>query len=135
MPVTWDLDGPRKRLRVTVTDPYTYEQLESAARGVFDAGFEPDVAVLVDRRNATAPDADDIQRMARFIEGRKHRVQGARAAVVVGSVEAYGMHRMFSAYADLRAGFTIEIFKDEASAEAWLSSAAGASGPDPARHG
>jgi hypothetical protein len=121
MPVTWDLDVTRKRLRVTVTDPYSYDDLETAARETFAAGFEPSIGVLVDRREASAPDSEDIQRMARFLEGRKHRVMGARAAVIVNSVEAYGMHRMFSAYADLRAGFHIEIFKDERSAEAWLS--------------
>src|SRR5262249_3286404 len=121
MPVSWDLDAANKRLRVTVADPYTYEQLEAAARAVFDGGFEPTFSALIDRRQATAPDPEDVQRMARFLEGRKHRVKGARAAVIVASAEAYGMHRMFSAYADLRAGFTIEIFKDEASAEAWLN--------------
>ena len=96
MPITWTVDGRRRLIRLTISDPYTFSEWEAASLDVFKhPNFSPGFQLLVDRRNATAPSTEFVRGMIDFGIRHAEVIGRNRTAIVVADRSvAYGMARM-----------------------------------------
>jgi len=123
MPVSWTLDPASRRAVLTLTDPYTFQEWESAVTEILhDPAFSPPYNFLVDRRHATAPSAEFARRMSDFFAEHAPDLGRSRAAVIVSSDVAFGVGRMAQALTEARnPAITMRIFRNDIEAERWLA--------------
>jgi hypothetical protein len=123
MPITWAVNGTRRLVHVTISDPYTFQEWETVANEVLQhPDFVPGLRLLVDRRQASAPTTAFVRGIIDF--GLKHTEQlgSVRTAVVVADQSvAYGMARMAELLVEAKglpfATFTCNSIEE---AERWL---------------
>lgn len=123
MPVSWSVDPASRRAVLTLTDPYTFQEWESALSAIIGhSAFAPPYNFLIDRRQASAPTAEFVRRMADFFASHARELGHSRGAVIVSSEVAYGAGRMAQLMAEARnPAITMRIFRDDVEAERWLS--------------
>ena len=123
MPVAWDVDCALRRARLTLTDPYTFEEWRSAMRLIlqhpdYRSGFH----FLVDQRECTPPTTDFVRGAIDFLTTYPSPVTHIRgAAVVKNEPTAFGMVRMSELMAESN-GIDVAIYTCTAmdDAELWL---------------
>jgi hypothetical protein len=120
VPTDYRRDDLRKRLRVAVNGPVTFEEVadiikRQAAEGTWS------YTMLYDEREATSTLTRDETRQLlaliaqfRTIHGRRGRV-----ALLFDADATHGTGRVFSASGDIM-GLDTAVFRDAARAEAWL---------------
>lgn len=125
MGITWRVDADTRRVAFTWQDPYTFAEWESAMEGVLaDPAYEAGYRFLVDRRAATTPTTEFINRMAQFFERHAAAIRNSRAAIVVRDDAGFGMGRMTELTATLKIPtLSVRVFRDPESAARWLESA------------
>ena len=84
-------------------------------------GSNPTGRLLVDRRTATAPSRQFVERMASFLERNARQLDGWRTAVVAGDDAGYGVGRMMQLTTEARqVAVQIRVFRTCEEAERWL---------------
>ena len=128
MPVACSIDVPRRRVVLTIVDPYTLDQWRAAVlEALGDPHFVPGFGFLVDRRACSAPTGEFVQRQIDFLAAQEPLRVPHRVAIVVRSDDAaaYGMARMLEIRAGLRAtSIQHRIFQSAEAAEGWLNESA-----------
>jgi hypothetical protein len=99
MPITVSEES-NALLTLTITDPYSFEDWQAALKP-FLARQTP-LRLLVDRRNASPPTREIVDRMVNFLASGAEHVKGWRVAVAAGSDAAYGVARMLELTAEAR---------------------------------
>ena len=122
MPVTWWAFPAQARAELTLVEPYTYDEWESALSGILATPDLPaEFCLLVDRRRSTPSSREFVERMVKYLRDHEARLARARAAVVVSSVAAMAAGRAVETLTDLRVGtFRLRTFYGILEAEAWL---------------
>ena len=122
MPVSWTIEPQSRHTLVTFTDPYTFQDWDSAfAEMVAARACEPWRRFLIDRRASTPPTTEFIRSMARVFSTRADLIGMARVAVVVSTEVGFGMGRMAQLLAEgSNPSITIRTFRDYAAAQQWL---------------
>jgi hypothetical protein len=89
-------------------------------RMMADPGFSPDYRQLADLRRVTAltVNGDAIKEAAGLLVFDA----GTRRAIVASADVAYGLSRMFAAYAEHSAEQHVRVFRDLGAAQQWLES-------------
>jgi hypothetical protein len=128
MPVACSIDLPRRRVVLTIVDPYSLDQWRAAVlEALADPEFVPGFGFLVDRRDCSAPTGDFVQRQIDFLAAQEPLRVRHRVAILVrpDDAAAYGMARMLEIRAGLRAtSIEHRIFQRLDAAERWLSESA-----------
>jgi hypothetical protein len=129
MPVSYRLDPSRHLVVSRAWGILTDDEIESHyKRLVADPGFQQTFRQLCDMTEVTRIDAtsDMLRRLAQ----QSIFAPGTQRAFVAAQDAHYGLTRMFQVFCELE-GTRVEIFRDTASAEAWLEAvtAPGQSGP------
>ena len=123
MPVKWACDSSERFARLSVTDPYSFEEWRDAVLAILSAPVsETHHAVLIDRRGAGPLSTDLANQMLEFLASHQRALSGGRVAVVVSDDTSFGMTRMVQ----LRSTFdvpdgTIRPFRSYDDAVNWLS--------------
>ena len=95
MPVTWACDSSERFARLSVTDPYSFEEWRDAVLAILSAPVsETHHAVLIDRREAEPLTTDVVKQMLEFLARHQSLLSGGRVAVVVSDETSFGMTRM-----------------------------------------
>jgi hypothetical protein len=119
MPITAseDSDG---LVTLTITDPYSFEDWQAALKP-FLARRTP-LRLLVDRRAASPPSRDIVERMVNFLGRSADQVKGWRAAVAADGDAAYGVARMLEMTAEARGvPLRIRVFRSYEDARRWAT--------------
>ena len=120
MPITV-AEAPNSLITLTIRDPFSFEDWQAVLKPFLARGGA--VHLLVDRRNATAPTRDIVDRMVNFLGTNAEQVKGWRVAVATGSDEAYGVGRMLELTAQARGvPLRIQSFRSYEEAQRWLTS-------------
>ena len=122
MSVTWWAFPAQARADVTLVEPYTFDEWESAMSGILETpDLQAEFCLLVDRRRSKPPSSDFVERMVKYLRDHEARLSRARAAVLVSSVAAMAAGRAVETLTDLRVGnFRLRTFYGILEAEAWL---------------
>jgi hypothetical protein len=123
MPVTWACDSSDRFARLSVTDPYSFEEWRDAVLAILSAPVsETHHAVLIDRRGAEPLSTDVVNQMLEFLAKHQSLLTGGRVAVVVSDETSFGMTRMVQLRStiDVPDG-TIRPFRRYDEAVDWLS--------------
>ena len=122
MPVTWWAFPAQARAELTLVEPYTFDEWESALSGILDTPDLPAAfCLLVDRRRSNPSSGDFVERMGKYLRDHEARLARARAAVVVSGVAAMAAGRAVETLTDVRVGtFRLRTFYGILEAEAWL---------------
>lgn len=121
MPIT-GVAQPDGRATLTFQDPYTFAEWASAMQSLLAIGRP--LRLIVDRRTASPPPREFVDRMVQFMVQHASDVKSWRAAVVTASEVAYGMSRMLEMSAESReVAMTIRTFRSYEEAERWLGTA------------
>jgi len=121
MPTTYQLDPVRHLVVSRAWGILTDDDIESHyKRLVADSGFDPTFRQLCDMMEVTRIDAtsDVLRRLAQ----QSVFAAGTQRAFVAAQDAHYGLTRMFQVFCELE-GTRVEVFRDTASAEAWLETA------------
>jgi hypothetical protein len=95
----------------------THELADVMSQILLDPRFDPSYRSLGDLRDVTSIAVDTLATAQTATSPLF--ADGTRRAIVATSDVAYGMARMFAAYSE-RTGHQVCVFRDMASAEAWL---------------
>lgn len=95
----------------------THELVDVTSRILLDPRFDPTYRSLGDLREVTDITVDTLD--TAHMAATPLFAPGTRRAIVATSDLAYGMARMFAAYAE-RNGQDVRIFRQMPDAEAWL---------------
>jgi hypothetical protein len=122
MPVEADVDPGGSFATLTITDPYTFDEWRATMDDVLaSVVYAATSAVLVDRRRATAPSMDFVERIIRFFAERRPQLRHARAAIIADEALTYGMSRMLELKSQMLVpAVTIRVFRDYSTASRWL---------------
>src|SRR6185436_12315078 len=122
MPIQVNVDASGGFAVLTVTDPYTFDQWREGMQTMLDSiVYGATAAVLVDRRTATPPSFEFIDRMMAFFSSNEDRLRKGRAAIVVDEAVAFGIGRMVELKAQAAApSLLVRVFRDYDSAARWL---------------
>jgi hypothetical protein len=124
MPVTYRYE-PESLLVFTYVNPVSFDDWRKAVQAALhDASYSPDVRVLSDRRDVTAPDASFIRDIVAETERVRRGFWGEHpVAILVAPADAagYGMGRMQELLSE---GLPINMrtFYDYGAAITWLRS-------------
>jgi hypothetical protein len=121
MPVGYDFDGDVIVLRAAAK--YSTHELKAAVLDALDDARLPPRAVLLfdlrESRSLQDRSADEVREMAGFLAAHGRRF-GHRLAMVTTGDLAFGLMRLGAATAE-SGGLVAEVFRDLATAKAWLS--------------
>ncbi len=122
MPIHVGVDPSGGFAVVTITDPYTFDEWRDAMQTLLDSiVYGATAGVLVDRRAATPPSLEFIDRMMGFFSSHQDRFLNGRTAIVVDETVAAGMGRMLELKAQVAApSVLIRVFRDYDTAARWL---------------
>lgn len=127
MPIRTWIDREARLLRSEAWGSFTTEELLQVVDDLLDdPAHDPRFNGLSDHRRVTHPlSPAQLYRLVVHVRQVRDRIAPERWAVVTGSLAAYGMARMLSAYAE-RLSIDLRPFRDMDEALEWLV-------PDPAR--
>ncbi len=119
MPVSYSID-PDLGIVVTVgegqvTDEDLLAHVQALAKDPEAAGLDELVLVRVDEIRVSA---DGVRRAGSYMRERGRNAPH-KLAIVVPSVAAFGMARLYEAYRERR-GVETRVFHDESEARAWM---------------
>ena len=119
MPITFQLDAPRRRIRTTVAGSVTVDEVATHF-AVLVRDQVIGYADLIDARAAKGPGwfSADVRRAAELVRNLGGEGPVGPRAVLVSSAAAFGMVRMLSVLLSPR--MTMEVFRDPDSAEKWM---------------
>lgn len=121
MPVGYDFDGNVIVMRPSAK--YTTHELKAAVLDALDdARLPPRAVMLFDLRESRSlqdRSADEVREMGSFLASHGRRFGHRLAMVTVGDL-AFGLMRLGAAAAE-SGGLAAEVFRDIATAKAWLS--------------
>ena len=118
MPFSYQLDPSRHMVLSRAWGVLIDEDIEAHyARLAADPGFDPSFRQLCNLMDVTRIDtsAEALRRLAQ----RSIFSAGTRRALVAAQDAHYGLSRMFKVFCEIE-GSLVEVFRDTASAEAWL---------------
>ena len=118
MPITYKIDPEQKLVVTRIWGPATEDDVAEHNRSLrTDPQFDPHFRQLADMSGVTAllVSAKAIEETARD----QYFEPGVRRAFVASDDAAFGLARMFALHAE-GLGQTIHVFRDRATAEAWL---------------
>jgi hypothetical protein len=126
MPLNWTLDPSGKFAVLSISDPHTFDQWQSTVLTIVTATkASPRMSILVDRRQASPPTAEDVKQMIHFFEGNRSALSGRSAAIVVADDAGFGVARMLELRSRLELpDGTIRVFRHYDDAVTWLMSKA-----------
>jgi hypothetical protein len=120
MPVAHD---PEHRfLRVTLEGTVTTDVITAEFLAMLEhPAFRPGANALWDFRAASLDgiSVDDVRRIAALVEAYRDERGPGKVALVMEGDAAYGLGRMYEAYAG-RGPTVVQVFRSVAAAEAWL---------------
>ena len=126
MPADYQIDRSRRVVHCRAWGVLTDQDLVDNRVALHaDPVFEPNLAVLYDFTDVT--EVNVTSATLRGLARGSRLAPTARQALIVSSEEAFGMARMYSIFGGNES--QNRVFRDRASAEAWLDSARG---PQPA---
>jgi hypothetical protein len=122
MPITFEIDSARGRLRTVVDGSVSVGEVAEHVQSLVSRKLER-LADLIDARSARGPGwyAADVRKAATMIEAIGGAEPFGPRAIVVSSSAAFGMVRMLSVLLGSR--LRLEAFRDMESAERWLNGA------------
>ena len=128
VPISFEVDRERRRVQTTAEGAVTVADVAAHLEDLVEHGVET-YAELIDATQATRPGwySADVRRAADLIATLGGSPRLGPRAVVVGRAAAFGMVRMLSVMIGSR--LRLEVFRDVASAKAWLDGAASPPGP------
>jgi hypothetical protein len=118
MPMSYEIDGERSLVRCRTWGRLTNEELRDHYREISaDPHFDPSFRQLGDLRDVDLGllDAGAVREVA----ASRVFAPGVRRALVAPTDHAYGLSRIFAAYADTGLQ-EVQVFRDMAAAERWL---------------
>lgn len=129
MPYTFSVAPDTRRAVVRFRGPFELEQALSAPLELFaHADFEPGFGVIVEMRSLReGPGVGDALAVARNLVRFRALFEGP-VAVVVGEGPIHRLAEVTASLAGL-GGFPLQLFHDEAEAEAWIESRIGGATP------
>jgi hypothetical protein len=122
MPINHEIDRERRLIRTTCTGPVGLDQVMQHFRALEAERDLPDpLDVLLDLSAiGSAPEADQIQRIADEIQRLLGKVRWGNCAIVATRDLVFGVSRILEVRAE--ESFTaIQVFREAAAAEAWLA--------------
>lgn len=122
MPITFAVDGEKRRVHVTVTGTFSLHDIIDTLKGVLAMPeFGPEFQVLSDHRGVERPaSVQDVEDMLAFMRASRDRFQGVRWAVVTQRPSSYAIMGLVSTLADLRVQMQVRVFTRMHEAEQWL---------------
>lgn len=128
MPISFEVDRERRRIRTTAEGSVTVADVAAHLEDLVEQGIET-LPELVDARPATRPGwySADVRKAADLVATLGGSASLGARAVVVNRAAAFGMVRMLSVL--LGARLRLEVFRDVTSAEQWLDGAVPPSSP------
>jgi len=121
MPVEFELEARKRRIRVRWIGPITGDEMlkaDAQFRGKPEPGFEPDFDQLIDLRSATGGEVS-TETLQILTSRPPAFARSSRRALVVRSDLGYGLSRMWEQMRSDEAG-EIRVFRDMDEAERWL---------------
>lgn len=122
MPVIYTIDRAERVVYLTTAGDPSFEEWQTTLLRVFsDPAFETGFHFISDRRRATAPSADFVEREVVFISGHKRELGRCRWAAVVSDLATDEAARAVTN----RAGMSeveVGFFYDLAAARRWVFS-------------
>lgn len=120
MPVIYTIDRPERVVYLsTVGDP-SFDEWQEALLGVFsDPAFETGFNFISDRRRATAPDPEFVERQIAFVREHEREIGCCRWAAVVPDPATDGAARAVTSRAGM-AEVEVGFFYDLAAARRWV---------------
>jgi len=119
VPFRYWIDGRKRRIHIVASGSLRPKDYRDFFRDFSTEGFDGPLDCLSDYREIELSATSDDMRAIANILGANASFFRRRNAVVVASQAAYGMARMFEAFAEPH-GLELRIFEDVAEAEAWL---------------
>lgn len=122
MPVTCNIDLAAGLVFTTISGHVDTDELVRALEGcVGHRDFRPGLNGIADLRRARYDArSEDIKRLAELMAMHRDRIGSSRTAIVVSSDVAYGLSRMYQAFAD-DTSIQTRIFRDIDEAERWAA--------------
>jgi hypothetical protein len=118
MPMSYEVDGERSLVRCRTWGRLTNEELREHYRAMgADPSFRPSFRQLGDLRDVDVGLLD--AGVVREVAASRVFAPGVRRALVASTDHAYGLSRIFAAYAETGLQ-EVKVFRDMASAERWL---------------
>lgn len=119
--INCEIDKNANLVFTTIKGEVTANEVLAALTGLLDSPeYRPGLNGLVDLRESDMdPDAKEIRKIAALLINNKERIGESRSAIVVSEDLAYGLARMFEAYAD-ESSIETRIFRDMEAARSWL---------------
>jgi hypothetical protein len=118
MPITYEIDPDQRLVITSIWGPATEDDVAEHNRSLrTDPRFDPTYRQLADMSGVT-----ELLVSTKVIQDTAHDqyfAPGSRRAFVASDDAAFGLARMFALHAE-GMGQTIHVFRDRASAEAWL---------------
>ena len=129
MPISFEVDRERRRIRTTADGSVGVADVAAHLEDIVERGIES-YSELIDATQASRPGwyAADVRKAADLVASLGGAAKLGPRAVVVTRSAAFGMVRMLSVL--LGARMRLEVFRDVASAEAWLDGTVPPPGPD-----
>ena len=121
MPVTYQIDESRGIIRIKADGDVTFEEELAVGRKILnDSRWRPGIKVLFDSRTRTPGESEAGPRMmVDFILKERKKIGQTRFAVLISSITSFKLTSLVSILLE-KAGIEMNVFYDEASAEAWL---------------
>jgi hypothetical protein len=120
MPVIYTIDRPERVVYLTTVGDSSFEEWRETLLKVFsDPAFEAGFHFISDRRRATAPDADFVEREVVFIREHERELGCCRWAAVVPDPATDEAARSVTARAGM-AQVEVGFFYDLAAARRWV---------------
>jgi len=123
VPVLVDSDVCGRFAVLTITDPYTFDEWRMAVEETLPSfPYVSTAALLVDRRNATAPTKDFVERMVSFFDLHARELHHGRAAIITNDALGFAMGRMTQLKSETFVpSLTIRTFRDYDAGVRWLT--------------
>ena len=124
MPISRCLHASRKAVVVTLSAPYSADDLRAALSAVFASPeFHECPRLLIDRTGVLAPASASVDVPVAAVRSSSDTLAQSRTAILVSDTTSFGTIRMSAARLQMRYGSPpLSVFRDEGEALNWLAS-------------
>jgi hypothetical protein len=125
VPVQAESDASGRFAILCITDPYTFDEWRHAMETILRASpYASRAALLIDRRDATAPSREFVDKMIVFFVRHSKELGSGRAAIIAGDDLGFGMGRMTELKSEMHIpAIRIRTFREYDTAVRWLADA------------
>jgi hypothetical protein len=123
MPISITRDDERRRISVTITDPWSVEEIAVAmdrqiSEGIWKYGTLYDLT-----GSAWVPSEPDVLWLVKRAQQQAalHGVRGAIAVLIDSSSADRALLRQYAEYGETHSHVVVRVFDDRAAADAWLA--------------